>query len=57
MICYRDRCYCSRKDCGNTLCTSRLTEEVERAAEKAELPIDMADLSKDGRCYVKKTEL
>lgn len=50
MICYRDRCYCSREDCTNELCTCRLTEQVKQDAERVGLPIDVADLC-NGYCY------
>lgn len=40
MMCYRDRTFCSFKDCANfNKCSRRLTEAVEKAAELLRLPI------------------
>jgi hypothetical protein len=50
MLCYRDRCYCSREDCTNKLCDRRITENVKRDAARVGLPIDVADLG-DVACY------
>lgn len=50
MLCYRDRCYCSREDCVNKSCFRRITEDVIRGAERVGLPIDKADLC-NGHCY------
>ena len=50
MLCYRDRCYCSRRDCTNPGCFRRITEDVEKDAERVGLPIDTADFN-NGKCY------
>ena len=60
MLCYRDRCYCDSDDCENYLCTSRITEEVIKGAERVGLPIDQANLSKNCpgyTCQAKKLEI
>ena len=50
MLCYKDKCYCSRIDCTNNGCTLRITKDVEMAAERVGLPICMADFN-NGKCY------
>lgn len=50
MLCYKDKCFCSRLDCTNKGCTLRITEEIEEAASRVGLPIDMADFN-NGKCY------
>ena len=50
MLCYRDRCYCSRTDCKNESCFLRVTEEIVKAAERVCLPLDLADFN-NGKCY------
>ena len=55
MLCYRDKCFCSRLDCTNELCTRRITKEVIEGAIRVGLPIDRADFN-NGKCYTNKNE-
>ena len=60
MLVYKDRCFCDSDDCENYLCTSRLTEEIIRDAERVGLPIDRAKLSENCpgyTCHAKKLEI
>ena len=57
MLCYRDRCFCSRTDCENESCFLRVTDKIVEAAERIGLPIDMADFSKGLNCFKKNEEI
>ena len=46
MICYKDRTYCSSKECKNKGCSKRLTEEVWKEASDFGLPVAYSDLSR-----------
>lgn len=50
MLCYKDKCFCSRFDCTNKGCTLRVTDEIWRAASRVGLPLDLADFN-NGKCY------
>ena len=54
MICFRDVTFCVAK-CGSTLCERKLTQDVERAAERwwgePGAPIAISDFSKDCPIY------
>ena len=59
MITYRDRTFCSNRDCKKE-CFRKLTPEIEKAAEQYGLPIAMSeficlDCGEDG-VYELKTE-
>ena len=55
MLVYKDRCFCSAKECRNTRCSRHLTVSVYLGAKKAGLPIDTADFSKCCENYVSNT--
>lgn len=60
MLCYRDRSYCDSKDCINSFCTRRLTEEIEVDAERVGLPICIVKMSETcmaHTCPDKKSEI
>lgn len=57
MLCYRDRCFCSRTDCENESCFLRVTDKIVEAAERIGLPIDMADFSKGLNCFKKNEDI
>jgi hypothetical protein len=50
MLCYKDKCFCSRLDCTNKGCSLRVTDEIRRAASRVGLPLDLADFN-NGKCY------
>lgn len=50
MICFRDRVYCSNKNCSNSDCYRFLSESEKEQAEKLKLPICFADFSEEG-CF------
>ncbi len=51
MICYRDRTFCSRRECRNVRCDRNVTREVKTAAAAFGLGIAQADLKHDDCGY------
>lgn len=56
MLVYKDKCFCSAKECRNIRCSRHLNVSIFLGAEKAGLPIDMADFSTCCEKYVSNTE-
>ena len=55
MISYQDRCFCAFKDCAKfNDCHRALTDEINEAATKAEMPI--ARFANKPECYEEKDE-
>ena len=57
MISYRDRSFCISRDCGNTECERRLTDDVFEKASAFGLCVSLVDETKSCNCYIEKTEL